>query len=342
MLDVTIEGHQIRVGERFALAFYRTLRIPDDGKTYPLPPGLGRFPLLRVAEYRDQVPRDWLAEGGAFIPMYQREALWLGFSAAEWKPNAVKIAVGGVNAISGEPDKNRRLQAPQDYIVCPDQIWLDGINAGHGTIRQFVAMPLGYDYTVEASVTGTEETGGIQVTVFEPKAGRFPDGPPPRSETGPVRFAAPAMDTTFQPMGLGAGGEMRQKIYPDPHGLDVWDQDSYGRVVVHIVNSAHFLAITGIAPPPTPVDAKAYTQHGLPWFDLYDETKGDVPPSEKLTEVETIAKIDTKRGKSAAKNEPVDVSETQIKKIDRENFGRRKSQSSSPGSDPLGKEENHD
>jgi hypothetical protein len=40
MLDVTIEEHVIRVGQRFAVSFYRTLRIPDDGQIYPLPPGL--------------------------------------------------------------------------------------------------------------------------------------------------------------------------------------------------------------------------------------------------------------------------------------------------------------
>ena len=28
--------------------FQRTLRIPDDDTTYPLPPGLGRFPLRHV------------------------------------------------------------------------------------------------------------------------------------------------------------------------------------------------------------------------------------------------------------------------------------------------------
>ena len=42
--------------------------------------------------------------GGVFIPMYQREALWISFSAASWKPNAVTVSVGGVNAISGELD----------------------------------------------------------------------------------------------------------------------------------------------------------------------------------------------------------------------------------------------
>src|SRR5215470_3778380 len=52
---------------------------------------------------------------------------------------------------------------PQDYVVVPDQPWLDGINAGDGYVRQFVAMPLGLGYTVEGQVTGAEEFGGIQL-----------------------------------------------------------------------------------------------------------------------------------------------------------------------------------
>jgi hypothetical protein len=35
-------------------------------------------------------------------------------------------------------------------VVCPDQPWLDGINAGDGYIRQFVAMPLGMGYTAKS------------------------------------------------------------------------------------------------------------------------------------------------------------------------------------------------
>jgi hypothetical protein len=51
MLKVTIGKDMITIGERFAVAFQRTLRIPDDGRAYPLPPGLGRFPILKVEDY---------------------------------------------------------------------------------------------------------------------------------------------------------------------------------------------------------------------------------------------------------------------------------------------------
>src|SRR4051794_34612711 len=175
MLDLTIDADAIRIGPRFVVSFQRTLRIPDDGRPYPLPPGLGRFPLRRVADFADRVPDDWRRRGGVFLPMYQREALWLAFGGADWKPNAVQVAVGGVNAISGKPWGAGLSAAPQDYLVVPDQPWLDGIKSGKDVVRQFVAMPLGLGYTVEAQLTGKEDVGGLQLRVFEPRPGRFPD-----------------------------------------------------------------------------------------------------------------------------------------------------------------------
>ena len=62
--------------------------------------------------------------------MYQREALWLGFHGTGWKPNAVKVAVGGVNALTGESDGPALTGEPQNYLVTPLQPWLDGIKTG--------------------------------------------------------------------------------------------------------------------------------------------------------------------------------------------------------------------
>jgi len=41
------------------ISFQRTLRIPDDDKTWPLPPGLGRFPIVHV----DDLPRIYQRAG---------------------------------------------------------------------------------------------------------------------------------------------------------------------------------------------------------------------------------------------------------------------------------------
>lgn len=37
-LKISTNGHSIQIGPNFKVEFQRTLRIPDDGNEYPLPP----------------------------------------------------------------------------------------------------------------------------------------------------------------------------------------------------------------------------------------------------------------------------------------------------------------
>lgn len=309
---VIIKDKKVCVGDRFKVSFQRTLRLPDDGQIYPLPPGLGEFPVIDVEQVKGAVPEEWRKPGSVLIPMYEREALWLGFDTAYWKPNAVKIGIGGINAISGEEWSTELHDQPQDYIVCPDQPWVDGIKAGDGSVRQFVAVPLGLGYTIEAQLSGSEVVGGIQLLVYDPKAGLFPDKPPAPnfdmdSEEG---FEA----VSIEAMGMGAGAEIKQKIYPDPYGLDTWNQKEYGSVLVHIVNTRQYEELTGLAPPPTPVSAKAYAEHGLPWFELYDEGRGDIRPQEKLIRSKSISQLDAERG-NAPDITGISIKDADIKRL---------------------------
>ncbi len=279
MLALELRDNRIHFGERFSVAFQRTLRVPSDGRTYPLPPGFGPYPVYPVEKFRDRLPPAWSGTGHFFLSMYQREAMWIAFSATAWKPNAVKIGVGGIDAISGLPFDGVLRDDPQNYVVCPKQLWLDGLNSREGSVSQFTAMPLGSGQTVEGQLTGAEEIGGIEVRVYEPKPGRFPDTPPPDPRTSMYSAA---------PMGIAPGGTIEQKIYPDPYGLDVWDPDNWGRAFVHILNSEQFQAVTGQRPPMTPISAQVYTERGFPWFKLYDEGEGDLAPSGKLGGLKSV------------------------------------------------------
>ena len=105
-IEVSIDDDQLIFGNALSISFQKTLRIPDDGKVYPLPPSLGDFPISKVEDYASKVPKKWLDRGGFFIPMYQREALWLSFGAQPSLPLAVKIGTGKINAISGHIWRN--------------------------------------------------------------------------------------------------------------------------------------------------------------------------------------------------------------------------------------------
>jgi hypothetical protein len=314
-LKARVFKDRVEIGERFAISFQRTLRIPDDGKVYPLPPTLGTFPVNKTADFAERLPVSWRRDG-IFIPMYQREAMWLAFEAASWKPNAAKIGVGKINVLTGEAWEEGLHTDPQDYIVCPNQPWLDGIKSGEGEIRQFVAMPLGEGYTIEAQLTGEERFGGLQVMVFEPKEGIFPDKLPPQKSLGggpggPWAFAAPSSQA--QEMGIGAGGQMKQKVYPDPYGIQTWDTSTYGELYIHILNSVQYESVTGQPPPASPVSAKAYTEYGLPWFELYDEASSDLPAAEKFGKVKSIQEME---GETGEEEEPVDIKPDQVHKVD--------------------------
>lgn len=319
-LEITLENNEIFFGENFSVSFQRTLRIPDDGKKYPLPPGLDKFPICKVSDFADSVPESWKQHGGVFIPMYQREALWLEFNSSYWRPNVVKVAAGKVNAVTGKSWNQSLSEVEQDYMVCPPQNWLDGFKTGHGTVRQFIAMPLGKGYTVEEQLTNKDKFGGIQLIVFEPKMGKFPE-----EEPNPILY----MVSDYQPslkriegeiseteMGLAAGGKITQKIYPDEHGIDTWDEDNFGRVYIHIVNSSMFRKITGMEVPSTPITTETYTKYGLPWFEIYDEHLEDIAIGEELYAIKPVKLID--KMKCLFKNEDnlsILISDKQIKKI---------------------------
>ena len=49
-IDDSKEGARVEIG------FQRTLRIPDDGEVYPLPAGMGAFPLRDVDEFAERIP----------------------------------------------------------------------------------------------------------------------------------------------------------------------------------------------------------------------------------------------------------------------------------------------
>ncbi|KAE9374216.1 hypothetical protein N431DRAFT_543615 [Stipitochalara longipes BDJ] len=171
--------HQGNERNALTISFKRTVRVPDNETTYQLPPNLGSFPLYNVAHYKETLPESMMLKGGCFMPVHEREALWIRFNST--RPFAIKILLGGINAISGEPVietfatalRRARLlheeKSIQDYVVIDpandSQLWLDGIAKQNGSVMQFVAVPTGSGYSVEAQIANADYTGGIQIMV---------------------------------------------------------------------------------------------------------------------------------------------------------------------------------
>jgi hypothetical protein len=299
---------EVHTHAKLHLGFQRTLRIPDDGRDYPLPPGLGRFPLRHVDDFTERVPAGWRERGGVMFPMFQSEAMWVMFrpdhdpERGVAYPFALKIATGKINAVTGQAWANGLNRGPQDYVVAPRQPWLDGYCVEKGVIRQFVAMPLGAGYTAEEQITGKAEHGGVQVIAYPMKRDVFERRFPKRHASrvapagAPMLFSKRKMRGFAPEMGLAPGGRMKQEIYKDPFDFTDWDLEHSSRCFVHLTNSLAWRAITGDAPPTMPPTAKQYAQAGLPWFDYYDDSGKAVQSSGILGKLKSVLGMGQAKG----------------------------------------------
>lgn len=313
----------IEQNARFAIKFQRTLRIPDTEKTYSLPPGLGCFPLRHTEDFAGRIPSRMLDRGGIVFPMWQTEAMWMNFDnqGPEWGlefPVAIKIAAGKINAVSGEPWQSGIHRDPQDYVVSPEQPWLDGFSIGNGEIRQFVAMPLGDGYTPEEQLTGEAEWGGLQISViplkleaWQRQKAEWEEEKRRREEQTPFLDGIHCSMMSCSEMGLAAGGRMRQEIYQDTFELEDWDLDSAERVFVSLVHAMDWAQITGEAPPREPITAAEYSAAGLPWFNYLDCNPSVYMPNTKLSKVKSVAqKFIEKNGEALPNSEDIEIAKT--------------------------------
>jgi hypothetical protein len=96
-------------------------------------------------------------------------------------------------------------------------------------------------------------------------------------------------------MGLGAGGRMRQVIYPDIFDITDWDVAAAERAFVTLANAENWKSITGEAALNHPPTAQDYARAGLPWFQYYGADQTALPGSEKLSGVKSVGSMFKKK-----------------------------------------------
>lgn len=278
--------------------FQRTLRIPDDGKTHYLPPGLGKFPLRHIEDFDLRSNNHLKNRGGVIMPMFQADALWLNFETINMTgeadyPIAIKVGTGKICAVSGDSWNSSLNRGPQDYLVVPEQPWLDGYNVGKDIVKQFVAAPMGRGLTVEEQLTKSTNVGGIQIQAF-PMKREFYDKLNTIDESTNDMMMSELSYCMASPMemGLAAGGSMKQEIYEDPYGFEEWDQRKTERCFVTLANAEQWMNITGEEPPMSVISAKSYTEAGLPWFDYYGDDKLAIEGAKKLGNIKSIKQLE--------------------------------------------------
>lgn len=271
---------------RFELSLESTLVLPDDGRDYGLTPPLGELPLVKVeGPVAAVLGPESAARGGVAAPLARGAATWLRFTPNKTTgrrgayPVAIKVGAGMRSAITAGPWSPGLT--PGDYCVAPPQQWVDGYAVERGLIRQFVAADVDDAATVETQLTGAGHFGGLQVEVV-PMRGEvyerlYPYTPEPVyrgggvSRGGGVTRGGGALES-FSPKGVeqgfAAGGLMRQRIEPDPYGLDVWDLDAAEKVFIHVLTVGAWYRATG-RPAPAPPSRETYARYGVPWFPAY-------------------------------------------------------------------------
>jgi hypothetical protein len=309
--SLVISFPEVHPQATLTIELQRTLRVPDawsphvsDGRSWPLPPGLGRFPVRHVDDVRDQhgrncVPRRWLEHGGVMVPVHQSEALWLRFRSGGY-PMALKVAAGKINAVTGAGFCEGLGRWPQDYVVVPEQAWLDGYCVGPGLVRQFVAVALGSGLSAEEQLTGRGDVGGLQLLAYPMKRSAYERRgarPMPCAAAGGARMKRERADDCEDrsaDMGLAPGGSLRQELWPDPYDVDDWDQRVRSRCFIHLCNAQQWRSLTGEWPTTTPPSAQDYRAHGLPWCEswsepsTYDVDRRALPGSPVLRDLRTV------------------------------------------------------
>jgi Prokaryotic RING finger family 4 len=113
------------------------------------------------------------------------------------------------------------------------------------------------------------------------------------SNVKPVDFDAMDMEA-----GFGVGGKISQKINRDPLPISAYDHSKVQQFHISVINAAYFSAITGLPSSPSPITTSTYLEHGLPWFELYDEhipTANNTSSATPLASVRSIAQMDADR-----------------------------------------------
>jgi len=280
------------------IKFQRTMRIPNDGRTYTLPTALGQVPLRSIDDFPETAPASFMKKGGVVMPLDRSEALWIWFSSRN--RFAVKIGAGEVNALSGEPWNSELRRHPQNYLVAPGSPWVE-------VLRRYVTMPLTTGDSTDGSCADWADAGGIHFQVVPMRAESYYDDE--RAFFLPRSIAELFSNMIFSPIICAQLAEQRrrheswdledpfeesmepaleigarQEILEDEYEFAAWDQTQIVRCFIQPCDLSLWRQITGTSPPHPSLTANDYEEAGIPWFDNYRTDGGPLPENSLSTD----------------------------------------------------------
>ena len=272
--------------------FQRTLRIPEDGHQYLIPAGLGKFP-LRFTEHSE------LGANGLptiLVPMLQCEALWLNFTSEMSNgislPVALKVSVGQTNAITGLRLSDGLCQRPQNYLIVPEQRWLDGYNSGNDTVRQFLPSALRTGYGVDEQAGTKSQALMVLIEAFTLTRKHYENFVEEHARKATPDIAGllkrHGHGVNRAELGFSMGTSICLEIFDDKFGVDVWDLNTRKVCLVELANSQEWVFITKEEPPQSPVSARHYREASLKWSDYFEDDRKAIECAKNLGEIQCV------------------------------------------------------
>jgi hypothetical protein len=183
--------------------------------------------------------------------------VWLGFGAADWKPNAIKVGLADRNVVTGEKWDQGLRASPQNYLVCPPQLALEGMRTENGSASQIVPVAEGPD-------AGVSEANLISLIVYEPTGGNFPEERP-SPIAGKTNVLHSFRDVPGEEKGAETlGRRIMREVHNDLYGIDIWNNDPTGYCHVYMVGHKRYQEITGQKAPLATSPRDIYQGNFLP------------------------------------------------------------------------------
>jgi hypothetical protein len=121
---------------------------------------------------------------------------------------------------------------------------------------------------------------------------------PQRTSSSPHEFTA---------MGIAAGGKLIQDILADSSPSYIWNTSHTSLINVHVVSPISFESVTHIVPHEIPITAKDYTDAGLPFFVVEEDTENRISGSETLNAVKSVSQTDKQIGVDTSEGSSLDT-----------------------------------
>lgn len=222
-----LDGSHIRIAGALLVSLQRTRQLTESA-TSIRPLSYGALPIAMVPG--DPGPDRIL------VPVGQSEAFWLGMRAIDSAaPVALRVAVVEpvlVDAVTGRRWVDTLADSPQNYVVCPPQRGLDGVQQQALRAKQFARMPES-DHALACH--------RLKLIAF-PSGRRLSQRELPHVAPSPLHGASVGGGHD----GLAGAMGVFQEILPDPfRDATPWSNERCCEFTVEVVSPEEYSAVTG-------------------------------------------------------------------------------------------------